>query len=334
MTPDELKDHIEAMPQPQTSFIEIKLKWNNSEQAVQILETIIDIFIMEATRIYPAYKIKILETVGPYLIGTISIKMYLLITLFASLVAALLIVLIVELFDNKLRTEEDINKHLNLPVLGNIPKQKDLDIRYSVLETYRTLRTNMNYISKKFDIQTIAITSAKPKEGKSISASLLAATFAQEKKITLLVDYNIKKPKLHEMFKIDLNGLTNILMGECNWPDVVIKSEIENLFVLPAGIDVFNSFELISSDNMKNLISRLRRSFDFIIFDTPHVGKETEDQVLSQYADGYLFVVAAGESNKDIVRKALGRLQSEGGRILGILMTKVPPEKKFSKSSL
>lgn len=128
MTPDELKDHIEAMPQPQTSFIEIKLKWNNSEQAVQILETIIDIFIMEATRIYPAYKIKILETVGPYLIGAISIKMYLLITLFASLVAALLIVLIVELFDNKLRTEEDINKHLNLPVLGNIPKQKDLDI--------------------------------------------------------------------------------------------------------------------------------------------------------------------------------------------------------------
>ena len=320
---NELKNHIEALPQPQTSFMEIKVKWHNSDQAFQILEAVIEIFIIEATRIYPEYKIKILETVEPYPIEIISIKLYYFVSLFVGSVMALSVVLMMEFFDNKIKSEKDVDEYLNIPLIGKIPKQKNMEIkmadidritktvRYSVFDSFRTLRTNLLYLS--------------------ISASLLAAALAENKKLTLLIDCDLKKPVLHEIFKTDLNGLSNILMEESSWQEVVYKSGIDNLYILPAGINVFNADELIFSNNMRNLLFELREAFDFVILDTPSIETVSEEQVKFMQVDGYLAVVAAGESSKDTILKMLKRIQFEGGRILGILLTKMPPEKKSHK---
>jgi succinoglycan biosynthesis transport protein ExoP len=346
MSPDDLKKHLEAEPQPQTSLMEIRLKWNDKDQALHILKTIVDIFIREATQIYPAYRIKVMEAVEPYKIEVLSDKLYYLAALFGSLMIALFVVLLVELFDNTIRTEEDIEKYLGIPVVGKIPKQKNIDInvldsgkiarsgKRSSPHSYRILRANLFYLSEKSNTQTILVTSARPKEGKSTSASILAAVLAQDGELTLLIDCDFIKPSLHEIFNTSIYGLFNILKGECSWEDCISESSLDNLYILPAGISVFDPVELISSHAMKNLILELREAFDFIIIDTPHIEMATEAQALFQYSDGYLIVVAASKSNRDTVRRSLRLARYIDERILGALINKVPNEKRFRERTL
>jgi len=118
------------------------------------------------------------------------------------------------------------------------------------------------------------------------------------------------------------------------WEDCISESSLDNLYILPAGISVFDPVELISSHAMKNLILELREAFDFIIIDTPHIEMATEAQALFQYSDGYLIVVAASKSNRDTVRRSLRLARYIDERILGALINKVPNEKRFRERTL
>lgn len=149
---------------------------------------------------------------------------------------------------------------------------------------------------------------------------MLAIVLAQDGKKTLLVDCDMRKPTIHEFFDIDKIGLSNILMASIKWTEGIMKSKVDNLFIMPAGYKPLYPVELISSEDMRFLVRRLNEEFDYIILDTPPVGLFTEAQVLSEYADGYLIVVSAGRSDKESVMKAIKLIRFAGGRILGVLL--------------
>jgi capsular exopolysaccharide synthesis family protein len=340
MSVGEFKSHIQGVPQPKTQFMEIKVKWDSPEKTLAVLNAVTEIFIEEALRIYPTYTIKILEKVGPYASEALSDKLYYIVSILVSILISFLVVLLIEFFDNTIKSEEDIEKYYNIPVIGTIPKYKRTEStiidsiknnKYNSLDAFRTIRTNLLYFSKKSGIKSVVITSARPQEGKTTVASMLAIVLAQGGKKTLLIDCDLRNPSIQDVFAINGAGLSSLLMEDKDWTDVIYESRVDNLYVLPAGFNTLNPVELISSDKMKGLISDMKEIFDFVILDTPPVGLFTEAQVLSQITDGYLIVISANESDRTMTSKAVKLLQYAEGKIIGALLNKVSDLKIYKK---
>ncbi|TDT46090.1 CpsD/CapB family tyrosine-protein kinase [Fonticella tunisiensis] len=203
------------------------------------------------------------------------------------------------------------------------------DPRSPVSEAYRTLRTNIQFSSFDNKIQTIVITSSGPSEGKSTTAANLAVTMAQAGYKTIIVDCDQRKPNLHKLFKISNQaGLSDFLIGEAGFEDVVQKTEVEDLYVLPAGTRPPNPAELLASVRMEKFIEYLKQQFDCIIFDTPPVIVVTDAQILSKYADGSLLVVSSGETERDAAARAKELLEKVNSRILGVVLNKLDTSRK------
>lgn len=198
-------------------------------------------------------------------------------------------------------------------------------------ESYRTLRTNIQFSSFDKKVKTLLVTSSGPGEGKTTTSSNLAIVMAQGGNKTLLIDCDQRKPQIHKVFGFsNENGLSNILVSE-NEIDInvgVHKTKQPNLHVLSSGTRPPNPAELLGSEKMKNFIEELKKTYDCIILDTPPIVMVTDAQILAQYTDGCLLVVSSGEAERDQVIKAKGLLEKVNAKILGIIINKIDSKKK------
>ena len=177
-------------------------------------------------------------------------------------------------------------------------------------ESYRTLRTNIQYSSFDKEYRTIMVTSSEPGEGKSTIAGNLAVSFAQDGKRVLLIDCDLRKPSLHKKFKIsNLIGLSDVLIGKEDLKTALHRYN-ENLVVLTSGKIPPNPSEMLSSKTMSMLLEELKGVFDCVILDTPPVQAVTDSQILSTKADGTILVIRAERTKRDSVKNALGLLKS------------------------
>lgn len=193
-----------------------------------------------------------------------------------------------------------------------------------ISESYRTLRTNIQFSSFDKKIDTVFVTSATPGEGKSTTASNLAAVMAQNGCKTILVDCDLRKPSIHKKFGIsNLKGLTDLLIQNGKIENIIQKSSVENLHVLTSGSKPPNPSELLSSNKMREFIKMCKNYYDFIVLDTPPVGVVTDAQLISQYCDGGVLVVASGEAEREAVKKSTELIKKVGGKILGAVLNKV-----------
>lgn len=203
------------------------------------------------------------------------------------------------------------------------------DPKSPVSEAYKTLRTNIQFSSLDSRIKTLVITSSGPAEGKTTTSSNLAVTMAQGGYKTIIIDCDQRKPKLHKVFGIsNTMGLSNFLIGEAKFQEVVQVTEVENLHVLTAGVRPPNPSELLASSRMKNFIEELKKEYDHIILDTPPVIMVTDAQILSRYADGSILVVASGEADKEAAVRAKELLEKVNSRILGVVLNKIDTSRK------
>lgn len=196
-------------------------------------------------------------------------------------------------------------------------------------EAYRTLRTNIQFLALQNKIQTIVITSSKSREGKTTIASNLAVVMAQMGSKVLIVDCDQRKAKIHKVFDVSNDkGLSDVLINEVNFKDVLKKIFLENLYILTAGTISPNPSDLFASIQMKNLMDELKSCFDYIILDTPPINKVTDTQLISQYSDGCVLVVASRETNVEEIVKSKKLLENIKNRILGVVLNKVEISKK------
>lgn len=196
-------------------------------------------------------------------------------------------------------------------------------------ESYKTLRTNIQYSSLDKKISSIVITSSEPGEGKSMTSTNLAVTFAQDNKKTLLVDCDLRKPSVHKLFKIsNLKGLSEVLIGSETLEDSLYLYN-DNLTVLPSGHIPPNPSEMLSSKAMGNLLTKLKEDYDVIILDSPPLQAVTDAQLLSVKADGTILVLKANTTKKESVFQAKELLEKVGANILGIVLNMV--ENKHGK---
>lgn len=198
------------------------------------------------------------------------------------------------------------------------------DPKSPVAEAYRTLRTNIQFSSTDEKLQVIALTSSGPGEGKSTTAANLAVAMATSGNRTILIDSDLRKPRLHKIFKCSNHkGLSNLLIGETKFDSIAYKTDIENLYILTSGTKPPNPSELIGSAKMQRFIVGLKENFDYIIIDTPPVIAVTDAQIISRYADGFILVVAAGQADKQAAIKAKDLLNKVNAKILGVVLNKV-----------
>lgn len=208
-----------------------------------------------------------------------------------------------------------------------------------ISEVFRTLRTNIQFMNVDEGLKSLLITSTVPGEGKSWVASNLAVTFAQAGKRVLLVDADMRKGRQHEIFEVNNNnGLSNYLIMTTkndslnSIGDYIQTTLIDNLYIMTAGMTPPNPSELLTSQKMIDLIKYLEQIFDIVIFDGTPSTIVTDAIILSKFVDSTLIVSAHKETKIDDLNQVKRNITNVGGKIAGVVVNKMPVNKKVNKA--
>lgn len=202
-----------------------------------------------------------------------------------------------------------------------------------IAEVFRTLRTNIQFMNSKKSMKTLLVTSTMPGEGKSWVAANLAITFAQAGKKVLIIDADMRKGRQHVMFNIENKmGLSNFLSGidelgrneNLDILKYVKATEIQNLFLIPAGNVPPNPSELLASETTINMIEKLKEVFDFIIFDGTPSLLVTDALIVARLVDSTVIVTAHNSTKKENLEKVKKDIENVGGNIVGVILNKIP----------
>lgn len=199
------------------------------------------------------------------------------------------------------------------------------DCSFGVMESYRAIRTNLMYTGTMAKSSVIAVSSAMPNEGKSLTCANLAISFAMTGKKVLVIDGDVRNPSQIKTFGVDgdASGLSEILSGQETEPNVIALEQWENLYLLRAGRRPPNSTELLLGEYMDTLLARLREEYDAIFIDLPPIGMVTDGIVIAEKVDGYLLVVEAAYSDSVNVTRAVDALEKVNAKILGFVLNNV-----------
>jgi capsular exopolysaccharide synthesis family protein len=190
-----------------------------------------------------------------------------------------------------------------------------------ISEHFRTIRTNINFLSEKRKSKIFLLTSPRKGEGKSTTTANLAVTMAQQKERVLVIDANLREPRLHSIFKIENNiGLTNVLTNKAIFEDAVYKTEIGELEILTSGSTSFNPAELLGNNMMKDLLNKISDCYDIVLIDSPSVLKSTETRVLANQCDGVVLVLSKGVTPLEEVEEAKKVIEFAHARLVGAIL--------------
>ena len=200
------------------------------------------------------------------------------------------------------------------------------DPRNLAAEAYRTLRTNLTFAALDKPIETLIVTSAAPDEGKSTVLANLAITMAQGERRTILVDADLRRPGLHEVFGVENDrGLTTMIVEETTMDDPsLIDVGVDNLWLVPSGPLPPNPADILGSRKMEQVIAALKARADVILFNAPPVVSVTDATVLGTKVDGVLLVICAGRTRREHAQRAKELLERVHVRIVGAVLNDAP----------
>jgi capsular exopolysaccharide synthesis family protein len=199
------------------------------------------------------------------------------------------------------------------------------DPRSPIAEAYRTLRTNLEFSSLDQPLRSLVVTSAGPEEGKSTTLANLAVTMAEAGRKVILVDCDLRRPRLHELFGAENSiGLTTMVVSEEAMKQPPMQAtEVEGLSLLPSGPQPPNPAELLASRRMADVVEQLTALADIVLFDAPPVIAVTDAAILASRVDGVLLVISAGSTRREYVRQAKTLLEKVNARVVGAVLNNV-----------
>lgn len=248
-----------------------------------------------------------------------------------------------EYLDSTIRTAEDVSSYLALPFLGYIPsigKEAKTDAeralicyqntKSAIAEAFRAVRTSLLFASPEDKpLKVIMATSALPEEGKSFFISNLSQIFCQMNEKIILIDMDMRRPKINKCFNLDLkNGLSDFLAGKLGSETVIKTTSIPHLSVITAGTISPNPSELLSSNKLKSLLEELKTKFDRVIIDAPPILSVADASILVNIVDGVVMVIKGGATRLEAVVRAKQKILEAKGKITGVVVNNIEPEKE------
>jgi capsular exopolysaccharide synthesis family protein len=250
------------------------------------------------------------------------------------------------LLDRTVKTPADVEQDLELPFLGLMPLiapdprrpgrkrhrhgpiHPDLIVHHSprsgAAEAARTIRTNLMFTAPDHPYRTLLVTSAGPAEGKTTVASCIATAMAQAGQRVLLVDCDLRRPRIHRIFGRTLEcGLTSALINDSALSEAVTHTDVDNLDVLPAGPVPPNPAEILQSERFRTLLTLLGERYDRIVLDSAPAAAVTDPAILARTVDGVVMVVRAYKTTKDLASHGLRSLLGVGGHVAGVVLNAV-----------
>ncbi len=245
-----------------------------------------------------------------------------------GLVVGLGLAFFIEYLDTSVKTMEDVESLLGVPVLAIIPKNIKLLHKEPGdtpdAEAYRILRTNIEFNRKNPEANAISMVSGGPGEGKSTTLANLAFTSAQGGYTTLIVDADLRRPVQHSIFDLTNKvGLTNYLTTDMRLEDVIVPTSVENLSLLPSGILPSDAVGILNSQRMSDMIAEVKTRFDIVFFDSPPMLGVSDASVLASEVDQTIIVVQHRRFPRAMLTRVKQAVLGVGGTVLGVVLNNV-----------
>ncbi len=259
-------------------------------------------------------------------------------------------VLVLDYFDDRVRSPREVRRALGLTVLGVVPRfdplsnpvdgvraaekgRVHLEPRSAPAECYRVIRTNLSFSLAVKPRRSILITSPGPMEGKTTTATNLAVSLSQQGERTLLLDADLRKGSVSRLLGIAAGpGLTDILTGEASVDSAIVAGAIDGLDVLPSGPLPPNPAELLGAERMGSLLATLAERYDRVLVDSPPVLAVSDPCILAQQLDAALVVIRASQTGRRALLDAVERLSDVGGDVLGVVVNALRAEFGYGAS--
>ncbi|MCP4447220.1 MAG: polysaccharide biosynthesis tyrosine autokinase [Myxococcales bacterium] len=256
---------------------------------------------------------------------------------FMSLLLGLSLAFGLEHLDRTVKTGADVEAAVRVPLLGLIPivqdlpktpealRERDLFVyaqpKSRAAECCRSIRTNLLFSGADRDLTVLTVSSPNPQEGKTTSVIYMGTTMAQSGQKVLLVDTDMRRPRLHASMGVSRGkGISNLILGDAEYDDCIKSTEIPNLFVLPCGPTPPNPAELLLTDRFKAIIEELRGKYDRVIFDSPPLQAVTDAVVLGKLCDGAIMVTQAGKTNREDLARCAKMWKDVDANFVGVVL--------------
>lgn len=200
-----------------------------------------------------------------------------------------------------------------------------MDPQNTVAAQFRAIRNNIRHASGEKQFRTIVVTSSKANEGKTTAAVNLSISLAQRGEKVLIIDANYKNPAIHDIFNVNISpGLTNVLARKATLKETILQTKINKLDILPLGIMLYNTTELIDSSVMNDILAIVHQQYDCVIIDSASVLEAMDTNSLANKCDGVVLVVEARKTKRDVVQKAKRELEVFAkATIIGVIINKM-----------
>jgi capsular exopolysaccharide synthesis family protein len=348
----EFQGKVEVTTVKDSRIFNISYEDVDAELAANVVNELAEVIKQMASEIIEVKNVNVIDTaeipddpISP------SIKKNVAIAGFLGLLLGAALIFLLEFIDHTFKKAEEVEKQLGLNVIGTIPefeggkrgkkKAKDKNVleqqylknlithnnpKAPATEAFRELRTNLYYTNVDNELKTLVVTSPTLGDGKTVTAVNLAVTLARLGKKVLIIDADMRKPKVHLYFGVkNKGGLTNILTEQNEDFKVKIskKEDISNLNIIACGPVPPNPAEMLSSNKMKNLLEKLKDEYDLILIDTPPVAQVTDAAIVAGITDGVLLVLASRQTRIDMAKRAKKLLNGVNANIVGTVLTKI-----------
>ncbi|MDR7184919.1 capsular exopolysaccharide synthesis family protein [Microbacterium trichothecenolyticum] len=342
MTASELSAEVEASAALNTTLITITVTGADPVQAADVanalgasLKSVVErLETPNGTDTSPVRVERVKDALPPLSPSSPNVPLNLALGALVGLAIGIGVAVLRAVLDTRIRTPRDVEQVTDRPLIGAIafdPKAKErpLIVHADPLspraESFRAMRTNLQFLETDEGRASYVITSSVPSEGKSTTTINLAIALADAGKRVALLDTDLRKPKIAEYLGIEGGaGLTDVLIGRARLADVMLPWGNRSLYVLPAGKIPPNPSELLGSKSMLQLLEALERDVDIVLCDAPPLLPVTDAAILAKATSGAILVVSAGHTNRHQLSGAVDALNTAGAHIAGVAMTMVP----------
>ena len=342
ITAGQLGGQVSAVATPDTTIIQITATSEDPVLAAELANTTAESLTGVVAKIEstddgatsPVKLTRVQEANVPTMPGSPNVPLNLALGVLVGLALGIAFAVLRETLDTRIRNERDIEGLTEIPIMGGIafdPKAKQrplivqADPKSPRAESFRSLRTNLQFLDVSDQPRSYVVTSSIQSEGKSTTAANLAIALSDAGHRVIIIDADLRRPKLATYFDIEgAVGLSDVLIRRATLEDTMQPWGRGALTVLPAGAIPPNPSELLGSSVMQKLISGLEKQFDYVLIDAPPLLPVTDGALLARHTGGALVVVAAGRTHKNQLKGALEALVHVNASVAGLVMTMVP----------